>query len=368
MSLNYVIGAGFSGATIANLIATELNEKVIVIDKRNHLAGNCYDYFENGICIHKYGSHIFHTQSEKVWNYINKFTRFNNYQHKVIAVIDGKETNIPFNLNSIYDVFPQDKAKQLEEKLLKNFKENEKIPILEFLKIDDEDLKNLAEFIYEKVFLHYTQKQWGLKPNEIDSLVTARVPVFISRDNRYFQDQYQGIPLEGYTKVIDKMLFHPNIEIRLNTEFKNIDGDYERIFYSGSIDEFFDCKFGLLPYRSVKFKMEKHEKEFYQSNSVINYPCDYDFTRIHEYKHYLKQKSDFTIIAKEFPEDFQIGKNVRTHPILNEKSRELYGKYFEEAKRLDNIYFFGRLGNFQYYDIDQAILRAMNLFEKIVQK
>lgn len=367
MRKNLVVGAGFSGAVIANLIATKLNEKVIIIDKKNHLAGNSYDYKDNnGITIHKYGSHIFHTSNDKVWDFITQFGSFNNYEHKVIGNIDGIQTNIPFNLNSLFDVFPAPKAKKLKQKLISNFGLDKKVPILEFQKQDDEDLKELAEFVYEKVFLHYTTKQWGVKPNEIDGAVTARVPVYISNDNRYFQDKYQGIPLNGYTKLIENMLNHPNIEIRLNTEYQDLAENFDRIFYTGSIDEFFDYKFGKLSYRSVNFKMEEHNTEFYQSNSVVNYPsCDKDYTRIHEYKYYLNEKSNKTVIAKEYSEFFELGKNERYYPIPNEENTKLYEKYLSEAKKHSNIFFLGRLGDYKYYDMDKAILRAIELFEEI---
>ena len=364
---NLVVGAGVSGATIANLLANQLNEKVVLIDKKSHIAGNCYDYRDkNGIMIHKYGSHIFHTSSEKVWNYLKQFTDFNTYMHKVAGNIDGIETHIPFNFNTLYDVFPISLASRLEEKLLSKFEINSKVPILEFQKQDDDDLKFLANYVYEKIFLHYTTKQWGLSPNDVDGAVTARVPVYLSKDNRYFQDKYQGIPLEGYTKVVEKMLNHKNIKVLLKTNFKDIDSSkYNRIFFTGSIDEFFDYEYGQLPYRSVNFKFETYNKPYYQSNSVINYPCNYDFTRIHEYKYYLDDKSDKTVIAKEYSEDFELGKNERYYPIPKEENTNLYNKYLEKAKDLNNVYFLGRLGDYKYYDIDKAILRAIELLEEI---
>lgn len=369
MNKNLVVGAGISGAVIANLIASELGENVLVIDKKGHIAGNCFDYRDkNGIMIHKYGSHIFHTTNEKVWEFVRKFSDFNQYMHKVVALIDGIETTIPFNFNTLYDVFPQTLANRLEQKLLERFEYNKKVPILEFQKQEDEDLKNLANYVYEKVFLHYTTKQWGVSPKDVDGAVTARVPVYLSKDNRYFQDKYQGIPLEGYTKLVENMLNHPNIEIKLNTEFStlaNVENNFKRVFYTGPIDEYFNYEFGQLPYRSVNFKFEEYDREYYQSNSVVNYPCNYDFTRIHEYKHYLNDKSDKTVIAKEYSEFFEIGKNERYYPIPKDENRILYEKYLEKAKMLDNIYFLGRLGDYQYYDIDKAILRAIELFEEI---
>ena len=365
---NLVVGCGFSGAVLANLLAEKLNEKVLVIDKKNHIAGNSYDYRdENGIMIHKYGSHIFHTNSEKVWNYLKQFTDFNTYMHRVVAVIDGIETFIPFNFNTLYDVFPSTLAQRLEAKLLKNFEYNKKVPILEFQKQNDEDLKFLANYVYEKVFLHSTTKQWGNTPEEVDGAVTARVPVYLSKDIRYFQDKYQGIPCEGYSKVVEKMLAHPNIEVRLNTDYKDIKNDFKRVFYTGSIDEFFDYKYGKLPYRSVNFKMETYNREFYQVNSVVNYPCNYDFTRIHEYKYYLDDKSEKTVIAKEYSENFELGKNERYYPIPKPENFELYDKYAQEAKALKNVYFLGRLGDYKYYDMDKAILRAIELFETLMQ-
>lgn len=369
---NIIVGSGFSGSTMARLIAEKLDEKVVVVDKKDHIAGNSYDYRdENGIMIHKYGSHIFHTNNEKVWSFLKQFTDFNTYMHEVVGILDGIEAQIPFNFTTLYQVFPETLAKRLEEKLLKKFEYNKKVPILEFQKQDDEDLKFLAEYVYEKIFLNYTTKQWGVSPKDVDGAVTARVPVYLSKDNRYFQDKYQGIPLEGYTKAVEKMLDHPNIEVVLNkdfAEFKKENSDLvknARIFYTGSIDEFFDYKFGKLPYRSVNFKLETHNREFYQTHACINYPNNYDFTRIHEYKHYLNDKSEKTVIAKEYSEFFELGKNERYYPIASEENAKLYQKYLDEAKNLKDVYFFGRLGDYKYYNMDLAVARAIELFEEV---
>ena len=369
---NIIVGSGFSGSTMARLIAEKLDEKVVVVDKKDHIAGNSYDYRdENGIMIHKYGSHIFHTNNEKVWSFLKQFTDFNTYMHEVVGILDGIEAQIPFNFTTLYQIFPETLAKRLEEKLLKKFEYNKKVPILEFQKQDDKDLKFLAEYVYEKIFLNYTTKQWGVSPKDVDGAVTARVPVYLSKDNRYFQDKYQGIPLEGYTKVVEKMLDHPNIEVVLNkdfAEFKKENSDLvknARIFYTGSIDEFFDYKFGKLPYRSVNFKFETHNREFYQTHACINYPNNYDFTRIHEYKHYLNDKSEKTVIAKEYSEFFELGKNERYYPIASEENAKLYQKYLDEAKNLKDVYFFGRLGDYKYYNMDLAVARAIELFEEV---
>lgn len=368
--LNLVVGAGISGAVIANLIATKLGEKVLIIDKRSHIGGNCFDYRDdNGIMIQKYGSHIFHTSDKKVWDYVNHFSKFNNYEHKVLAKFEDKITTVPFNINSLYDVFDNKKAKILEKKLLDLFEPETKISIIEFQKQNDNDLKELAKFIYDKIFLNYTQKQWGRSLCDLDSLVASRVPVFISKDNRYFQDKYQGIPENGYSKLIENMLENENIQIQLNTDFKSIKHcNYKRIFYSGSIDEFFNYKYGYLPYRSLSFELKKYNKEFYQNNSVVNYTCEEDFTRIHEYKYYLNDKSPSTIIAKEYPCEFIDGQNERFYPIPDEKNIYLYGKYIKEAELINNVYFLGRLGKYKYFNIDMAILDALNIFESRILK
>lgn len=365
-----VVGAGFSGATIANLLADKSDEQVLVVDKKDHIGGNCYDYRDkNGIMIHAYGSHIFHTNSEKVWAYLKQFTDFNTYMHKVVGLLDGIETHIPFNFNTLYDVFPKSYAELLEHKLLDNFNINTKVPILEFQKQDDDDLKYLANYVYEKIFLEYTTKQWGVSPTDVDGAVTARVPVYLSKDNRYFQDKYQGIPLNGYTEVIKNMLNHKNIRVQLNTDYAVLNWKkFDKIFFTGSIDEFFGYKYGNLPYRSVNFKLETHDKEYYQSNACVNYPCNYDFTRIHEYKYYLDDKSSKTVIAKEYSEDFELGKNERYYPIPQDENFELYNKYLEEAEKLENIYFLGRLGDYKYYNMDGAILRAIELYESLEKK
>ncbi len=364
---NLVVGAGVSGATIARLIADKTDEHVLVIDKREHTAGNCFDYKDkNGITVHKYGSHIFHTNDSNTWFFLKRFTSFNTYMHKVVALIDGIETTIPFNFNTLRDVFPKSMAEKLEKKLLENFKYGTKVPILEFQKCKDKDLNFLADFIYDKVFLNYTIKQWGLTPQQIDSAVTARVPVMIGCDNRYFQDRFQGIPLKGYTEMVEEMLSHPQIEVLTGVEYKELkNNDYRRIFYTGSIDEFFDYQFGRLPYRSVEFELEEFDFPYYQRNAVVNYPNNYEFTRVHEYKYYLNELSDKTVIAKEYSRIFYLGQNERYYPIVNTENTQLYEKYKDFAKDLEDVHFLGRLGDYRYYDMDKAIIRAFECFEEV---
>ena len=368
MIKNLIVGCGFSGATLANKIATELNEDVLIIDAKPHIAGNCYDYWDkNGICVHQYGTHIFHTNLKNVWDYLSGFTKWYPYMHQVKGYIDGQEVPIPFNLNSINQIFPKSIAKNLEEKLIARFGFNVKVPILQLRQTGDKDLSFLADYVYEKVFLHYTLKQWNMKPEDLDPAVTGRVPVYISRDNRYFQDTYQGIPLEGYTKIIEKMLNQPKIQVKLNTKFEGIKDKvkFNRLFYTGPIDEFFDYELGELPYRSLKFDFVEFDKPYFQSNSVINYPNNYDFTRIGEYKYFLGKKSDKTVVSFEYPQPFENGKNERYYPIVKDENNELYAKYLEKANALPNVYFLGRLGDYKYYDIDKAVARSLDLFDKI---
>jgi len=367
---NLVVGCGFSGATIANKIAEELGEEVLVIDAKKHIAGNCFDYWDNNICVHQYGTHIFHTNSKKVWDYVSRFTKWYPYMHKVKGLIDGQELPIPFNLNSIHQVFPNSIANILEEKLIKKFGFNVKVPILELRQTNDKELNFLADYIYEKVFLNYTLKQWGLKPEELDTAVTGRVPVYISRDDRYFQDIYQGIPLEGYTPLIQKMLDNTLIRVQLETDYKKIKNDIscERLFYTGPIDEFFDYTLGELPYRSLKFDFLTFHKPFFQSNSVINYPNNYNFTRIGEYKYFLNSQSEKTIVSYEYPQAFVRGQNERYYPIIKEDNTKLYQQYLDMTKKLNNVHFLGRLGDYKYYDMDKAVARALDLFETKIKK
>jgi UDP-galactopyranose mutase len=365
-----IVGAGLSGAILANIFAKEQNAKVLVIDRRNHIAGNIYDYKdeETNITIHKYGPHIFHTNNKEVWDYLSKFTKWNYYSFKPNVVIEGHIATLPFNLTTLYEVFSISMAQRIEEKLISNYGYGVKVPILKLKENDDTDLKFISDYIYEHVFKNYTTKQWGLKPEEIDPSVTARVPIYISHDNRYFQDKYQGIPLNGYTKMVENILNHSNIEVRLNTAYKDLKENFDKIFYSGAIDEYFDYKFGELPYRSLEFDIRTVNKEYYQKSAMTNYPNNYDFTRITEHKYFLDEKSDKTVISIEYPEKFEIGKNERYYPISNPQTKELYEKYQMEAKKISGLYFIGRLGEYKYYNMDLAVEKVFEFYRKEFSK
>lgn len=366
-----IVGAGISGSVLANLIADRLNEEVLIIDRREHIAGNCFDYLasDENITVHKYGPHIFHTNNKEVWDYLSNFTKWHYFYLKPNVMIEGNRVSLPFTLKTLRELFSRSMAERIENKLITKYGYGVKVPILDFQKSKDKDLNFIGKFVYENVFKNYTIKQWGLKPEEIDASVTARVPIYISNDARYFQDKYQAIPLKGYTKLIENILNHKNIKVELNTNYKDLHKneikEFKAIFYTGAIDEYFDYQYGELPYRSLKFDIRTIDKEYYQKSVVTNYPNDYDFTRITEHKYFLDEKSNNTIISVEYPQAFSLGKNERYYPINNEKNDKLYNKYLLESKKLENVYFFGRLGDYKYYNMDLAVERVFELFEKL---
>lgn len=366
---NLVVGCGLSGVVLAERLATERNEDVLIIDRRNHIGGNIYDYkdAETNITVHKYGPHVFHTNDKAVWDYLSRFTDWHRFMYRVKAVMDGIEVNIPFNLDSLHKVFPHKMAEKLEEKLINKFGFNKKVPILELRKAQDADLEFLADYVYQKVFLGYTVKQWGVKPEDLDASVSGRVPVYISRDSRYFQDKYQGIPANGYTAMIEKMLQNPLIKVELNTDFKDIANniEFDRLFFSGAIDEYFNYELGHLPYRSLDIVFKTHGCEYLQSGPQINFPENYDYTRSVEYKYYLDEKSDKTVVSYEYSCPYEEGKNERYYPIPDSKNQELYNRYTAEAEKLKNVYFIGRLGDYKYYNMDQTVARVLTLFEEV---
>jgi len=363
-----IVGAGITGITLGERFASK-GWNILILEKRNHIGGNCYDFKNRyGILIHKYGPHIFHTKYKEVWDYLSQFTRWIPYVHKVLGYIDKKFVPIPFNLNTLYQLLPE-KAKKLEKKLIENFRYGTKIPILELRKTKDRELKDLADFIYQKIYFGYSKKQWGKPPEKMDPSITSRVPVVISRDNRYFHDKYQGIPKEGYTKMFEKMLKNKNIEVKLNIDFKKFKEKikYDILFYTGPIDEFFNFKFGKLKYRFLKMKFKTLNKESYQPAAQVNYPdLKYKFTRIAEFKKYTQKKTKKTTIGFEYPGN----KGFMAYPFLDEKNKKIFQKYWKEAERLKkkNIYFAGRLAEYKYYNMDEAVKNGLTLFKKIYGK
>lgn len=373
-----VIGAGFSGAVTAQKIATELDKKVLLIEKRSHIGGNCYDYLnEHGILVHQYGPHLFHTDNEAIVEYLSQFTQWDLYQHEVLAEISGKKVPIPFNLNTIDELFPYGLAREYEKALLSEFRYNSKVPILELKKCKDPLLIQLADYIYENVFYNFTKKQWGISPEDMSPEVTARVPIFIGRDNRYFTDKYQMMPRDGYTALFCNMLRHPNIKLLLNTDFKealeiNNQSGVTKLFgqqyngitiFTGCIDELFNYQYGALPYRSIDFEFETLRLEKFQDATTVNYPNSNNFTRITEFKHLKPNQSGYTTIVKEYPKAYDTKHDIPYYPIFTQDNQNMYNRYLQHLDNYKNLYAIGRLAEYRYYDMDDAVERALNFFE-----
>ena len=372
-----IIGSGIAGAAAARILAEEQGKKVLVLEKKHHIGGNCYDgKDEYGILVHWYGPHIFHTGNEEVYEWLSRFTDWYAFGHEVVARVGDKLLPVPFNLNTLKMVYGEEKAAVLEKKLVDTFGFGARVPILKLREQQDEDLRAIADYVYENVFLRYTMKQWGQTPEEIDPAVTGRVPVVISYDNRYFGDKYQGMPLDGFTPMFEKMLAHPNIEVRTNTDAKDVlviseeegkvllDGQefHGTVIYTGPVDELFDCRFGRLPYRTLRFDFEHYDRPDYQGHSVVNYTVSEDYTRITEFKYLTGQKADSTTIVKEYPFAYTGAEGeIPYYAIMNEENNALYQKYAELAAKLPDFHLLGRLAEYKYYNIDAMAARAIAL-------
>lgn len=360
-----IIGAGISGAVLAERYA-HAGKKVLLLEKRSHIGGNCYDYYdENGILVSKYGAHLFHTDDDEVWKYVNQFSEWYPWEHEVIARVGEKTVPIPVNITTVNTLFGENIQSEEEMKeWLDTHREHIEIP----RNGEEAVLSKVGKDIYEKMFRHYTKKQWDKYPAELDASVLNRIPVRYNYDGRYFTDKYQALPRGGYTGLFEKILDHPNIEVRLNTDYFDIRDDiqgYEKLFYTGPVDRFFEFKHSLvekLEYRSIVFFKETVDAEFYQENSVVNYPgVEVPFTRIVEYKHFGHQQSAKTTIVKEFTVDG----GEPFYPVPNPRNQEIYAKYKEETEKLTDIYFVGRLANYKYFNMDQAFKNALDLYNSL---
>ena len=373
-----IVGAGTAGCVAARKLA-EQNKKVLIIEKKNHIAGNCYDEKdEHGVLIHVYGPHIFHTSKENVYEFLSRFTDWYEFRHEVVANVHGQYMPVPFNLHTLKAAYGEEKAKELEEKLVRIYGMGTKVPILDLMNHEDADLQMIGKFVYDNIYVYYTMKQWGKKPEEIDPAVTARVPVNISYDNCYFGDKYQGVPLHGFTPMYEKMVEHENISIELGLEAKDVlgiesgkvlyqgevfNGD---VIFTGPIDEFFDCTYGRLPYRTLDFVFEHYEQDDFQGHSVVNYTVDQDYTRITEYKYLTGQKCKGTTISKEYPSAYTGEEGqIPYYSIANEENHALYAKYKAEVDDVPNFHLLGRLAEYQYYNIDVMVEKAMELAERL---
>jgi len=363
---------------MAERLASVQNKKVHIIEKRPHIGGNCYDEVDrSAVLVHRYGPHLFHTDNAAVYKYLSRFTQWHEYRHKVVAHVDGKNIAIPFSFTTLYQVFDRPKADLLKRKLIEKYGENKKVSVLALKEAEDEDLQALGEYVYEKIFVHYTAKQWGIPAGEVDPSVLARVPVLTSYDTHYFQDKYQAVPQEGYTRLFEKLLDHPNISLSLGEDaFETVEIREKQLYYrgerfegtvifTGMVDELFDHCFGELPYRSLDLKFEVCAQEYYQSNAVVNYPNEHAYTRITEFKHIHPVQSKQTTILKEYPQDYVSGQNTPYYPMPTDDSQEKYQRYAALAQEVDNLILLGRLAEYRYYDMDDIVARALEVFEDL---
>jgi UDP-galactopyranose mutase len=357
-----IVGAGITGITISRILA-EAGKKVLIAEQRNHAGGNCYDeYDEHGILIHKYGPHIFHSNYKEVWDFLSRFTKWVCYQHRVRAYIDGKLVPFPINLDTINHLYNLN----LSPSQMAAYLDSVKIKMDKLTNSKDSVVSKIGIDLYEKFFENYTLKQWGIPAGELNASVCERIPIRFNRDDRYFNDRYQGIPLDGYRKLFERMLSHSNICLLLQAAYRDVCDDikYEKLIYTGPIDEYFNYCHGRLEYRSLYFDFRNYPADSFQDCAVVNYPNDYDFTRITEYKKIIGQKAVSTTVSYEYP----CSDGEPYYPIPTSKNHRIYEKYLKEVKKLKNVFFAGRLGAYQYMNMDIACLEALKLVRNLSGK
>ena len=355
-----IVGAGFAGSVLAERLASQRNETVLVIDKRDHIGGNAYDYIDDaGILVHRYGPHIFHTNADAIVAYLSQFTAWHPYEHRVLAQVDGMLLPIPINVdtvNRLYDL-------NLDSEGMVAFLADRREAIDDIQTSEDVVVSTVGRDLYEKFFKGYTRKQWGLDPSELSRIVTARIPTRTNRDDRYFTDTFQQMPADGYTAMFARILDHPNITCDLGRSWDEASDRplARRIIFTGPIDEYFEHCFGPLPYRSLRFVHETHDQEWVQQVATVNYPQTEDFTRITEYKHLTGQVHARTSLTYEYPTD----DGDPYYPIPRPENQALYKKYRAAAEELDDVWFVGRLGAYQYLNMDQVVGQALATFDRI---
>jgi UDP-galactopyranose mutase len=355
-----IVGAGFAGSILAERLANQSGKKVLIVDIRNHIGGNAYDHYnEAGILVHKYGPHIFHTNSRDVFEYLSHFTEWRRYEHRVLASVDGQLVPIPINLDTINKLY----GLKLNSFELEKFFESVAEPKDSIRTSEDVVVSKVGRELYEKFFRNYTRKQWGIDPSELDKSVTARVPTRTNRDDRYFTDTYQAMPLHGFTRMFENLLNHPNIKVMLNTDYREIRDiiPFKEMIYTGPIDQFFDYRFGKLPYRSLDFKHETLNESVHQSAPVVNYPNEHLYTRITEFKYLTGQEHSKTSIVYEFPK----AEGDPYYPVPRPENAELYKKYKALADAAPNVEFVGRLATYKYYNMDQVVAQALAVYAKL---
>ncbi len=355
-----IVGAGFAGSVLAEQLASQLDKKVLLVERRNHIGGNAYDHYDDhGILVHKYGPHIFHTNSAKVFTYLSRFTDWRRYEHRVRASVDGQLVPMPINLDTINQLYGLSLTSFEVEAFFKSVAE----PCDVIRTSEDVVVNKVGRELYDKFFRNYTRKQWGLDPSELDASVTARVPTRTNRDDRYFTDTYQAMPRLGYTRMFERMLAHPNIKIMLNTDYHEVVNvvPFHKMIYTGPIDEYFNYKYGKLPYRSLEFRFENHNTPVFQSAPVVNYPNEHQYTRSTEFKYLTGQEHPKTTIVYEYPR----ADGDPYYPIPRPENAQIYKKYQVLAEATPDVHFVGRLATYQYYNMDQVVAQALTVFSRI---
>ena len=355
-----IVGAGFAGSVLAERLANQRNERVLIIDRRPHIGGNAYDrYDEAGLLIHQYGPHIFHTNAKQIFDHLSQFTEWRPYEHRVLAEVDGLLLPIPINLDTVNKLY----RLNLTSEELEGWFASRAEHVDEIKTSEDVVVSKVGRELYEKFFRGYTRKQWGLDPSELDKSVTARVPTRTNRDDRYFGDEYQFMPKHGYTRMFERMLDHPNINIMTQTDYEDVKNvvPYRRVICTGPIDEFFGYRFGKLPYRSLQFKHVTLDQEWHQPVAVVNYPQTNDYTRVTEYKHLTGQTHPKTALTYEFP----AAHGDPYYPVPKAENQELYKKYERLSLTTPNVWFVGRLATYRYYNMDQIVGQALATFRRI---
>ena len=355
-----IVGAGFAGSVLAERLAADAGLRVLVVEQRNHIGGNAFDHNDDaGVLVHRYGPHIFHTNSQKVFSYLGRFTDWRPYEHRVLASVDGRLVPIPINLDTLNELYGLKLSAHGAEEFLASLAE----PRERIRTSEDVVVSKIGQELYRKFFRGYTRKQWGLDPSELDASVTARVPTRTNRDARYFTDTYQAMPKHGYTRMFQRMLAHPNIKLLLNTRFEEIRDviKVRRIIYTGPIDAYFEFRFGRLPYRSLEFRFETLQQEQFQRTGTVNYPNEHAYTRITEFKHLTGQQHPATTVVYEYPQ----AEGDPYYPVPRPENQELYRRYRELADRLPDVHFVGRLATYRYYNMDQVVAQALKTYETL---
>lgn len=355
-----IVGAGFAGSVLAERLAAGSDKKVLICDRRPHIGGNAFDHYnEAGVLVHKYGPHIFHTNSREVLEYLGRFTEWRPYQHRVRASVDGQIVPMPINLDTINRLYGLNLTSFEVEDFFKKVAE----PVKDIRTSEDVVVSKVGRELYEKFFRNYTRKQWGLDPSELDASVTSRVPTRTNRDDRYFTDTYQAMPLHGYTRMFENMLDHSNIKILLNCDYREIEKEipFRKMIYTGPVDTYFDYCYGKLPYRSLEFKHETHDLPVYQSAPVVNYPNEHLYTRVTEFKYLTGQEHSKTSIVYEFPK----AQGDPYYPVPRRENADLYAKYKALADAKSEVHFVGRLATYKYYNMDQIVAQALTTYAKI---